>query len=76
MSCYFRHLKFVLDEAGIEITPENKRQVDKAIHSIIGTDYKDCSATWRKIKNEILTDPGKRRDFIRDLKARIETEPA
>ena len=35
MSCYFRHMKDVLSEAGIQVTPSNKKQVDKAIHDIV-----------------------------------------
>jgi len=32
MSCYLRHLKDILGEAGIEITADNKKQIDRAIH--------------------------------------------
>ena len=26
MSCYFRHMKDVLEEAGIDVTPKNKKR--------------------------------------------------
>ena len=32
MSCYLRHMKDILEEAGIEVTPANKKQIDQAIH--------------------------------------------
>ncbi len=32
MSCYFRHLKGVMAEAGVEVTPANKKDVDRALH--------------------------------------------
>ena len=72
MSCYFRHIKDILEEAKIVVTPENKKQIDKAIHKIIGTTYKDCSTTWKEIKNNFLNDPQKRKDIIRKLQAAIE----
>ena len=42
MPCYFRRIKSVLAEAGIEATPASKRQIDQAIHRLMGVDYKDC----------------------------------
>ena len=68
MSCYFRQLKDILEEAGIEVTPANKKELDRAIHQIAGITYKNCSDTWRKLKQEVMADPAKRQDFIRQLK--------
>ena len=67
MSCYFRHMKDVLSEAGIQVTPGNKKQVDKAIHDIVDVAYKDCPTTWKKLKQEILKDEQRRHDFIEKL---------
>ena len=72
MSCYFRHIKDILEEAKIVVTPENKKQVDKAIHNIIGTTYKDCPTTWKKIKNNFLNDQQKRKELIRNLQTAID----
>ena len=47
MSCYFRHLKEELAEAGITVTPQNKKAVDRAIHGLVEIDYKDCPRTWK-----------------------------
>ena len=71
MSCYFRHMKDVLEEAGIEISPENKKQVDALIHQLVNVQYKDCSPTWQKVKEEIKTDPAKRTQFINNLKKEL-----
>ena len=68
MSCYFRHIREILDKAGIEVTPANKKQIDQAIHQIAGTTYKNCPDTWKKLKQEMLADPAKRQDFISQLK--------
>ena len=71
MSCYFRHLKDILIEAGIEVTPSNKKQIDQAIHGIVEVTYKDCPTTWKKLKREILGDEQKRRDFVAKLQNAI-----
>ena len=68
MSCYFRRLKEIMDEAGIEVTPGNKKQIDQAIHEIVGVGYKDCPATWKKLKQEMLTDERKRQDLVDKLR--------
>jgi len=67
MSCYFRHIKDIMTEAGIEVTPENKKHVDKAIHQIVGIDYKDCPATWKTLKQH-LADESARHDFAKNLR--------
>ena len=72
MSCYFRHMKDIFEEVGIEITPGNKKQIDQAIHRIVGTRYKECPVTWKKLKQEILNDEQKRNDFIATLQTAIE----
>ena len=53
MSCYFRHMEQTLKAAGIEVTRENKKDIDRAIHKIAGTDYKNCSDVWKKVKEII-----------------------
>ena len=72
MSCYFRHMKDILDEAGITVSPANKKQIDLAIHQIVGTDYKNCSATWKTLKQVYLSDEKKRHELIQKLQAAIQ----
>jgi hypothetical protein len=71
MSCYFRHMKDVFAEAGIEITPDNKRDVDRAVHKIAGIEYKDCPTTWKTLKARFLSDEKKRAEFVRKLKKAV-----
>ena len=71
MSCYFRHLKNILEEAGIEVDPANKKQVDQAFHEIVGVAYKDCPAAWKRLKQEIMGDEQKRRDLAQKLQNAI-----
>lgn len=68
MSCYLRHMKDVLSEAGIEVTAANKKQVDQALHRIVGVDYKDCPAAWKALKQEMLADEAKRRELAEKLR--------
>ena len=64
MSCYFRHMKDILEEADITVTPSNKKQINQAFHKLVGTTYKDCPATWKEIKKSFLTDQKKREELI------------
>jgi hypothetical protein len=65
VTCYFRHLQQIFKKAGIEVTSENKQEIDKIIHNIVGVDYKNCSAVWREVKKSIEEDEGA---FISKLK--------
>ena len=68
MSCYFRHLRDIFYEAGIELASSNKKQIGQAIHRIAGTNYKDCPATWKRLKQQLIADEQKRQDFIAKLR--------
>jgi len=65
MTCYFRHLNNVFDKAGVTVTKENKKDVDRAIHSIVGVDYKNCPETWKKVKKTVAEDE---ENFVKQLK--------
>ena len=45
MSCYFRHIKGILDEAGIKLSSGNRKKIDQAIHQIAAIPYNDCPTT-------------------------------
>ena len=57
-------MKDVLEEAGVEITDRNKKDIDRIIHSLVDVEYKDCSPTWKKVKEHIRQDPQARERFI------------
>ena len=71
MSCYLRHLKDILEEADIEVTHTNKKQIDQAIHQIVGVTYKDCPQTWKRLKQQLTGDEQKRQEFISQLKSAL-----
>jgi len=65
VTCYFRHLRQVFEKAGIEVTSENKRDIDRVIHRIVGVEYKNCPDAWREVKKRIAEDE---EDFTSKLK--------
>jgi hypothetical protein len=71
VSCYFRHMKDILDEAGIVISPTNKKRIDQVFHQVVGTNYKDCPATWKALKQTYLADEEKRQELVRKLRAAV-----
>ncbi|MCX6011698.1 MAG: hypothetical protein NT134_05535 [Chloroflexi bacterium] len=71
MSCYLRHMKDVLDETGIVVTPANRKQVDQAVHQAVGVAYKDCPTTRKKVKQDITGDENKRRALIEQIKTAV-----
>lgn len=66
MTCYFRHLQLIFEKAGIAVTNENKKELDEIIHHMVKVKYKNCSATWKEVKNLITEDEDA---FVSRLKA-------
>ncbi|MFC1909310.1 hypothetical protein ACFLXD_05615 [Chloroflexota bacterium] len=64
-------MKDILDEAGITVSPRNKKLIDQSFHQIVGTNYKDCPATWKALKQTYLADEEKRHELIQKLQAAI-----
>jgi predicted Fe-Mo cluster-binding NifX family protein len=71
MSCYIRHLDEVLKEAGIEVTKENSKKVDEAIHRVVEVEYKNCPDTWKAVKDQLVNDRG---SFIEKVRAEMSKE--
>jgi hypothetical protein len=65
LTCYFRHLEELLKKAGITVTAENRQQIDKVIHELVGVDYKDCPNAWRQVKQRLADDEA---GFVLQLK--------
>ena len=68
MTCYLRHLKPIFEKAGIIVTKENKQDIDRAIHRIVKTNYKNCPTTWKEVKNRIAENEEK---FVNMLKSEL-----
>jgi hypothetical protein len=67
VSCYFRHLKQIFEQAGVEVTKDNRQILDQAIHRFLGVEYKDCSPTWKAFKERIRDDEDARRRLIEEV---------
>lgn len=65
VTCYFRHLQHVFEKAGVEVTSENKREIDKIIHGIVRVEHKNCPATGKEVKKRIAEDED---NFVAKLK--------
>ncbi|OPY32410.1 MAG: hypothetical protein A4E32_00991 [Methanomassiliicoccales archaeon PtaU1.Bin124] len=68
MSCYLRHMDDLLKEAGIELTKENRKAVDEAVHRIVEVEYKHCPDAWKAVKLEMQND---RAGFIEKLRKEL-----
>jgi hypothetical protein len=71
MSCYFRHMKDIFEEVGIEVTKENKKELDRVVHQLVDEAYKNCSPTWKGVKEHIKGDEKARQQFVRKLKKAV-----
>jgi len=74
VTCYFRHLREVFKKAGIEVTNENKREIDRIIHGIVGVEYKSCPAAWREVKKRIADDEQAFVSSLKEAMAQTHTE--
>ena len=70
MTCYFRHLHEVFAKAGIDVTKENRKELDIIIHKIMHVEYKNCPATWKEVKRKLAEDEA---GFVSKLKAEWKT---
>jgi len=65
MTCYFRHMNDIFKKIDVEVTQDNEKEIGKKIHEYLGIDYKNCSQTWRIIKERRDETPNK---LITELK--------
>ena len=61
-------MKDVFDKAGVTVTKENKKDIDKTIHRMVGVAYKNCSATWKEVKKRIAENE---ESFVTTLKSEL-----
>jgi hypothetical protein len=57
----------VLKDVDIEVTKENKKDIDKALHSLVNVEYKNCSSTWKELKKMLQSEEG-RKVIVQSLK--------
>jgi hypothetical protein len=64
-------MKDVLDEIGVEVTPKNKKEVDRIVHELVDVEYKNCSPAWAAIKERIKGDRAAREEFVGKLTRKL-----
>jgi hypothetical protein len=65
-------MKGLFDEIGVEVTPQNKHDIDLRIHKLVGVAYKNCPSTGREVKKRMTED---RAAFVASLKAALSNLP-
>ena len=73
MSCYFRHMKDILEEVNVEIIPQNKKEIDEILHGIAGVEYKNCSPAWKSIKEMVKGNKASRDEFVARLREDLDS---
>ncbi len=58
----------IFEELGVELTKDNKKDIDRRIHGVLGVEYKNCSTTWKEIKKRLAENE---ESFIADLGPRL-----
>jgi len=61
-------MKEMFAELGVEVTPENRKEIDRRIHSLLGVQYKDCPTTWKHVKARLADN---REAFINELRTQL-----
>lgn len=61
-------MKEVFEQADLKVTKENRKEVDRTIHILVGVEYKNCSATWKAVKEKLAEN---RDNFIQELKTSL-----
>ncbi|MDD1747411.1 MAG: hypothetical protein LUQ16_06595 [Methanomassiliicoccales archaeon] len=69
MSCYLRHLRAELEQAGIVFDEESRKKLDQAIHRVVGVEYKDCPKAWKGVKARMASD---KKAFMAKVKKELE----
>ena len=64
-------MKEILEEAGVEVTKENKKDIDRVIHGLVDVEYKNCSPAWKAFKEQIKIDDKTKNSFINTLKQEL-----
>lgn len=67
MTCYMRHLRPLLSEAGIDDTRANRKKAHHLLESHLGKAGEHCPIIWQEVKAR-LADEAAREDLIAALR--------
>jgi hypothetical protein len=46
----------LFQEIGIEVTKENRKDIDEILHEMLSVDYPNCAATWKLVRAKLKED--------------------
>ncbi len=73
MTCYFRHLGKIFDQAGITVTAKNRQKLDKLVQDIVKPKVRDCPNTWKGVKKRLAENEA---GFVAELREKWEAQQA
>ncbi len=55
---YFSNSRMIelFEELGVELTKENKKEINMILHEMLSVDYKNDPATWKMIRQKLKYD--------------------
>jgi uncharacterized protein (DUF362 family) len=56
----------VVKKAGTAVTSQNRREIDKTIHKLVGVDFANCPAAWKQVKKRVEENEDR---FVSDLRS-------
>jgi hypothetical protein len=58
MTCYFKNSRMqeLFQEIGVEVTKENRKDIDEILHEMLSVDYPNCAATWKLVRSRLKED--------------------
>ena len=74
MSCW-KWFNIILEEAGVEVTEENRERIDQAIREYVNdrSSYGKCSAVMKEASSQITEDKNMHQELIE--KVRVAAQP-
>jgi hypothetical protein len=57
----------VFEKTGIEVTKENRREIDAVIRNVLGVKSGGCPEIWKEVKKKMMEDED---GFVSELKRR------
>ncbi len=67
---YTRALHEILDKAGVENKPENRRMLDDAVREVLGEERADAESVSRKVQ-AILSNEENRKAFEQEVTSKL-----
>ena len=49
-------MRELFEEIGVEVTKENRKEIDEILHEMLSVEYPNCAATWKLIRNRLKED--------------------